>query len=295
MQFMDEDFRVKVGLAEMLKGGVIMDVTNAEQAVIAEKAGAAAVMALERVPADIRKEGGVARMAPIRKIREIMEAVSIPVMAKARIGHFMEARVLEALKVDYIDESEVLTPADEEHHIDKHQFKVPFVCGARNLGEALRRIAEGAAMIRTKGEAGSGNIVEAVRHMRTIQKEMKQLTVLGKEELVAESKKLQSPLELVQYVAEKGKLPVPNFSAGGVATPADAALVMALGAESVFVGSGIFKSDDPENRARAIVKAVTYWNDPVKLLEASEELGMGMPGLDISKSPETELLQTRGW
>jgi pyridoxal 5'-phosphate synthase pdxS subunit len=295
MQFMDEDFRVKVGLAEMLKGGVIMDVTNAEQAVIAEKAGAAAVMALERVPADIRKEGGVARMAPIRKIREIMEAVSIPVMAKARIGHFMEARVLEALKVDYIDESEVLTPADEEHHIDKHQFKVPFVCGARNLGEALRRIAEGAAMIRTKGEAGSGNIVEAVRHMRTIQKEMKQLTVLGKEELVAESKKLQSPLELVQYVAEKGKLPVPNFSAGGVATPADAALVMALGAESVFVGSGIFKSDDPENRARAIVKAVTYWNDPVKLLEASEELGMGMPGLDISKIPETELLQTRGW
>jgi len=263
--------------------------------VIAEKAGAAAVMALERVPADIRKEGGVARMAPIRKIREIMEAVSIPVMAKARIGHFMEARVLEALKVDYIDESEVLTPADEEHHIDKHQFKVPFVCGARNLGEALRRIAEGAAMIRTKGEAGSGNIVEAVRHMRTIQKEMKQLTVLGKEELVAESKKLQSPLELVQYVAEKGKLPVPNFSAGGVATPADAALVMALGAESVFVGSGIFKSDDPENRARAIVKAVTYWNDPVKLLEASEELGMGMPGLDISKIPETELLQTRGW
>ncbi|MCE5311035.1 MAG: pyridoxal 5'-phosphate synthase lyase subunit PdxS [Acidobacteriales bacterium] len=292
---MDEDFRVKVGLAEMLKGGVIMDVTNAEQAVIAEKAGAAAVMALERVPADIRKEGGVARMAPIRKIREIMETVSIPVMAKARIGHFMEARVLEALKVDYIDESEVLTPADEEHHIDKHQFKVPFVCGARNLGEALRRIAEGAAMIRTKGEAGSGNIVEAVRHMRTIQKEMKQLTVLGKEELVAESKKLQSPLELVQYVAEKGKLPVPNFSAGGVATPADAALVMALGAESVFVGSGIFKSDDPENRARAIVKAVTYWNDPVKLLEASEELGMGMPGLDISKIPESELLQTRGW
>jgi pyridoxal 5'-phosphate synthase pdxS subunit len=295
MQFMDEDFRVKVGLAEMLKGGVIMDVTNAEQALIAEKAGAAAVMALERVPADIRKEGGVARMAPIRKIREIMETVSIPVMAKARIGHFMEARVLEALKVDYIDESEVLTPADEEHHIDKRRFKVPFVCGARNLGEALRRIAEGAAMIRTKGEAGSGNIVEAVRHMRTIQKEMKQLTVLGKEELVAESKKLQSPLELVMYVAEKGKLPVPNFSAGGVATPADAALVMALGAESVFVGSGIFKSDDPENRARAIVKSVTYWNDPAKLLEASEELGMGMPGLDISKIPEADLLQTRGW
>ncbi len=293
--FLDDTFRVKVGLAEMLKGGVIMDVTNAEQALIAEKAGAAAVMALERVPADIRKEGGVARMAPIRKIREIMEAVSIPVMAKARIGHFMEARVLESLEVDYIDESEVLTPADEEHHIDKRQFKVPFVCGARNLGEALRRIAEGAAMIRTKGEAGSGNIVEAVRHMRTIQKEMKQLTVLGKEELVAESKKHQAPLELVEYVAEHGKLPVPNFSAGGIATPADAALVLALGAEAVFVGSGIFKSDDPDARARAIVKATTYWKDPAKLLEASEDLGMGMPGLDISKLQESELLQTRGW
>jgi len=293
--FFDESFKVKVGLAEMLKGGVIMDVTNAEQAVIAERAGAAAVMALERVPADIRKEGGVARMAPVRKIREIMQAVSIPVMAKARIGHFMEARILEALEVDYIDESEVLTPADEEHHIDKRAFKVPFVCGARNLGEALRRIAEGAAMIRTKGEAGSGNIVEAVRHMRTIQKEIKQLTVLGKEELVAEAKRLQAPLELVQYVAEHGKLPVPNFSAGGVATPADAALVMQLGAEAVFVGSGIFKSEDPEARARAIVKAVTYYNDPVKLLEASEELGMGMPGLDVSKLQESELLQTRGW
>jgi pyridoxal 5'-phosphate synthase pdxS subunit len=293
--FLDDTFRVKVGLAEMLKGGVIMDVTNAEQALIAEKAGAAAVMALERVPADIRKEGGVARMAPIRKIREIMEAVSIPVMAKARIGHFMEARVLESLEVDYIDESEVLTPADEEHHINKRQFKVPFVCGARNLGEALRRIAEGAAMIRTKGEAGSGNIVEAVRHMRTIQKEMKQLTVLGKEELVAESKKLQAPLELVEYVAEHGKLPVPNFSAGGIATPADAALVLALGAEAVFVGSGIFKSDDPDARARAIVKATTYWKDPAKLLEASEDLGMGMPGLDVSKLQESELLQTRGW
>jgi pyridoxal 5'-phosphate synthase pdxS subunit len=295
MLFMDEDFRVKVGLAEMLKGGVIMDVTNAEQALIAENAGAAAVMALERVPADIRKEGGVARMAPIRKIREIMKAVSIPVMAKARIGHFMEAKVLESLAVDYIDESEVLTPADEEHHIDKRPFKIPFVCGARNLGEALRRIGEGAAMIRTKGEAGSGNIVEAVRHMRTIQREMKQLTVLGKEELAAESKKLQAPLELVMWVAEHGKLPVPNFSAGGVATPADAALVMWLGAESVFVGSGIFKSDDPEIRARAIVKSVTYWNDPAKLLEASEELGLGMPGLDISKIAESDLLQTRGW
>jgi pyridoxal 5'-phosphate synthase pdxS subunit len=284
-----------VGLAEMLKGGVIMDVTNAEQALIAEKAGAAAVMALERVPADIRKEGGVARMAPISKIREIMRTVSIPVMAKARIGHFMEARVLEALAVDYIDESEVLTPADEEHHIAKKDFKVPFVCGARNLGEALRRIAEGAAMIRTKGEAGSGNIVEAVRHMRTIQKEMKQLTVLGKEELVHEAKNLQAPLELVEYVAEHGKLPVPNFSAGGIATPADAALVMQLGAEAVFVGSGIFKSADPETRAKAIVKAATYYNDAAKLLEASEELGIGMPGLDISKLQDSELMQTRGW
>ena len=293
--YLDDIFRVKVGLAEMLKGGGIMDVTNAEQALIAERAGAVAVMALERVPADIRKEGGVARMAPIRKMREIMAAVSIPVMAKARIGHFMEARILEALEVDYIDESEVLTPADEEHHISKRDFKVPFVCGARNLGEALRRIAEGAAMIRTKGEAGSGNIVEAVRHIRTIVKEMRQLTVLGKEELVAESKKLQAPLELVEYVAEFGKLPVPNFSAGGIATPADAALVMQLGAEAVFVGSGIFKSDDPDARARAIVKAATFFNDPAKLLEASEELGMGMAGLDISKLPESELLQTRGW
>ena len=293
--YLDETFRVKVGLAEMLKGGVIMDVTNAEQAAIAEKAGATAVMALERVPSDIRKEGGVARMAPISKIREIMHTVSIPVMAKARIGHFMEARILESLEVDYIDESEVLTPADEEHHIDKRAFKVPFVCGARNLGEALRRIGEGAAMIRTKGEAGSGNIVEAVRHMRTIQKEMKQLTVLGKEELMAEAKKHQAPFELIEYVAQHGKLPVPNFSAGGIATPADAALVMQLGAEAVFVGSGIFKSSDPEARAKAIVKAATYFNDPVKLLEASEELGMGMPGLDISKLAESELLQTRGW
>jgi pyridoxal 5'-phosphate synthase pdxS subunit len=293
--FLDDTFRVKAGLAEMLKGGVIMDVTNAEQAVIAEKAGAVAVMALERVPADIRKEGGVARMAPIKKIREIMETVTIPVMAKCRIGHFMEARVLQALKVDYIDESEVLTPADEEHHVDKREFTVPFVCGARDLGEALRRIAEGAAMIRTKGEAGSGNIVEAVRHMRTIQKEMKQLTVLGREELVAESKKLQAPLELVEYVAANGKLPVPNFSAGGIATPADAALVMQLGAEAVFVGSGIFKSDDPETRARAIVKAATYYNDPAKLLEASEDLGKGMFGLDVASMPESERLAVRGW
>jgi pyridoxal 5'-phosphate synthase pdxS subunit len=293
--FLDEQFRLKVGPAEMLKGGVIMDVTNAEQALIAEKAGAAAVMALERVPSDIRKEGGVARMAPISKIREIMQTVSIPVMAKARIGHFTEARILESLEVDYIDESEVLTPADEEHHIDKRDFRVPFVCGARNLGEALRRIGEGAAMIRTKGEAGSGNIVEAVRHIRTIVKEMKQLTVLGKEELMAEAKKHQAPYELVKYVAENGKLPVPNFSAGGIATPADAALVMQLGAEAVFVGSGIFKSSDPEARARAIVKAATYYKDPAKLLEASEDLGMAMPGLDVSKMAEGELLQTRGW
>ncbi len=292
---LDDAFRVKAGLAEMLKGGVIMDVTNAEQALIAEQAGATAVMALERVPADIRKEGGVARMAPIRKIREIMEAVTIPVMAKARIGHFAEARVLEALAVDYIDESEVLTPADEEHHIDKRNYKVPFVCGARNLGEALRRIAEGAAMIRTKGEAGSGNIVEAVRHMRTIMKEMRQLTVFGEEELVAEAKKHQAPLELVQYVHQHGKLPVPNFCAGGIATPADAALVMHLGAEAVFVGSGIFKSDDPDRRARAIVKATTFYQDFGKVLEASEELGLGMPGLDLSKLEESELLQTRGW
>jgi pyridoxal 5'-phosphate synthase pdxS subunit len=295
MMFLDDAFRVKVGLAEMLKGGVIMDVTNAEQAKIAERAGAVAVMALERVPADIRREGGVARMAPIRKIREIMEAVSIPVMAKCRIGHFAEAQILEALGVDYIDESEVLTPADEEHHVDKRAFKVPFVCGARNLGEALRRIAEGAAMIRTKGEAGSGNVVEAVRHLRAIQREIRQLTVLGKDERAAEAKRLGAPLELVEWVAEHGKLPVPNFSAGGIATPADAALVMQLGAEAVFVGSGIFKSEDPEARARAIVKAVTYYNDPQKLLEASEELGMGMPGLDVARLPESERLAVRGW
>src|ERR1700758_1331633 len=294
-QFTSEQFRIKVGLAEMLKGGVIMDVTNADQARIAEDAGASAVMALERVPSDIRKEGGVARMGSISVIEGIMRTGTIPVMAKARIGHFMEARVLEALGVDYIDESEVLTPADEEHHIAKNDFKVPFVCGARNLGEALRRIAEGAAMIRTKGEAGSGNIVEAVRHIRTIVKEMKHLTILGKEELVHEAKNLGAPLELVEWVAANGKLPVPNFSAGGIATPADAALVMQLGAEAVFVGSGIFKSEDPDKRARAIVKAATYCKDPKKLLEASEELGIGMPGLEISKIAEGELMQTRGW
>jgi pyridoxal 5'-phosphate synthase pdxS subunit len=293
--YLTEEFRLKIGLAEMLKGGVIMDVTNAEQALIAEKAGACAVMALERVPSDIRKDGGVARMANISKMREIMQTVSIPVMAKCRIGHFAEAQVLQALEVDYIDESEVLTPADEEHHVDKWGYKVPFVCGARNLGEALRRIGEGAAMIRTKGEAGSGNIVEAVRHMRTIQKQMKQLTVMGKEELGTAAKELQAPRELVEYVAEHGKLPVPNFSAGGIATPADAALVMQLGAEAVFVGSGIFKSSDPDARARAIVKAATFYNDPEKLLEASRELGEAMPGLETSKIPEAELMQTRGW
>jgi len=288
-------WRVKVGLAEMLKGGVIMDVTNAEQAEIAEEAGACSVMALERVPADIRKEGGVARMAAPRIIREIMEAVSIPVMAKVRIGHFAEAQVLEALEVDYIDESEVLTPADEEHHVWKHGFKVPFVCGARNLGEALRRIAEGAAMIRTKGEAGSGNIVEAVRHMRAIVGQMRKLTTLGEEELVHEAKELGAPFELVSWVAKNGKLPVPNFSAGGIATPADAALVMQLGAEAVFVGSGIFKSADPARRARAIVKATTHYKDAKIVLEASEELGEAMRGLDVRQMEEKDLLQTRGW
>jgi len=295
MIYLDDAFRVKVGLAEMLKGGVIMDVTDARQAEIAEKAGACAVMALERVPADIRKEGGVARMAAISKIREIMKAVSIPVMAKVRIGHIAEAQVLEALEVDYIDESEVLTPADEEHHIWKRGFKVPFVCGCRNLGEALRRIAEGAAMIRTKGEAGTGNVVEAVRHMRTVMKEIRMLTVLRQDELLAEAKRLQAPLELVQFVHDHGRLPVPNFSAGGVATPADAALMRQLGAEAVFVGSGIFKSSDPERRARAIVKATTHYNDPKAVLEASEELGEAMPGLDVRTMSESEMLSTRGW
>ena len=291
----DNLLRLKTGLAEMLKGGVIMDVTNADQARISQDAGAVAVMALERVPADIRAEGGVARMASPKKIRDIMSSVTIPVMAKVRIGHFAEARVLEALGVDFIDESEVLTPADEEHHVDKHQFKVPFVCGARDLGEALRRIGEGAAMIRTKGEAGSGNIVEAVRHLRRIGHEIKRLTILDPEELMAESKRLGAPYELVRMVARDGRLPVPNFAAGGIATPADAALCMQLGAESVFVGSGIFKSADPALRAKAIVKATTHYADPQKVLEASEELGEAMRGLDISKMAEGELLQTRGW
>ncbi len=296
MNFLNDNlWRVKVGLAEMLKGGVIMDVTTADQARIAEEAGACAVMALERVPADIRKEGGVARMAAPKIIRQIMDTVSIPVMAKVRIGHFAEAQVLEALEVDFIDESEVLTPADEEHHVWKHGFKVPFVCGARNLGEALRRIAEGAAMIRTKGEAGSGNIVEAVRHLRAIVGQMRRLTTLGEEELVHEAKELGAPFELVHWVAKHGKLPVPNFSAGGVATPADAALVMQLGAEAVFVGSGIFKSSDPPRRARAVVKATTHANDPKVVLEASEELGEAMKGIDVRQLEEKDLLQTRGW
>jgi len=289
------EWRVKVGLAEMLKGGVIMDVTNAEQAKIAEKAGACAVMALERVPSDIRKEGGVARMASIKVIREIMATVTIPVMAKVRIGHFSEAAVLQALEVDFIDESEVLTPADEENHVWKHDFRIPFVCGARNLGEALRRIGEGAAMIRTKGEAGSGNVVEAVRHMRTIVSQMKKLTTMRDDELMREAKELGAPLELVRQVAKSGKLPVPNFSAGGIATPADAALVRSLGAEAVFVGSGIFKSSDPEARAKAVVKATTHFEDAKAVLEASEELGEAMPGLDVRQMQEKDLLSTRGW
>ncbi len=291
----DQAYRLKVGLAEMLKGGVIMDVTNLEQAKIAEDAGAVAVMALERVPADIRKEGGVARMASIQVIRSIMDVVTIPVMAKVRIGHGVEAQILQALEVDYIDESEVLTPADEEYHIYKHDFQVPFVCGARNLGEALRRIGEGAAMIRTKGEAGSGNVVEAVRHIRAIVGDLKRLSTLPPEELMSAAKKMGAPFELVREVAQEGKLPVPNFSAGGIATPADAALVMQLGAEAVFVGSGIFKSSDPENRAKAIVRAATHFNDPSILLECSQQLGEPMPGLDVSQMDEKDLLQTRGW
>jgi pyridoxal 5'-phosphate synthase pdxS subunit len=287
--------RIKTGLAEMLKGGVIMDVTNAEQAKIAEEAGAVAVMALERVPADIRRDGGVARMASPRKIKEIMKAVSIPVMAKCRIGHFAEAQILESLGVDFVDESEVLTPADEQHHIDKFAFKVPFVCGCRDLGEALRRIGEGAAMIRTKGEAGSGDIVEAVRHMRAVMRGIRELTMLRDEELMSKSKELGAPFELVRWVGREGKLPVPNFSAGGIATPADASLVMQLGAESVFVGSGIFKSEDPPARARAIVQATTHYMDPEVLARVSEDLAEAMPGLDVSKMDESELLQTRGW
>ncbi len=311
--------RLKTGLAEMLKGGVIMDVTDASQAVIAEKAGAAAVMALERVPAQIRAEGGVARMASPKKIREIMAQVSIPVMAKCRIGHFAEAQILQELGVDYIDESEVLTPADEAHHVDKHAFRVPFVCGARDLGEALRRIAEGAAMIRTKGEAGTGDVVHAVKHLRQIIRDMKQLTVLSEEELYAQAKDLKAPYELVRMVAKAGKLPVPNFSAGGIATPADAALVRQLGAEAVFVGSGIFMGNrssclhcldgnhaydescalappaEAEKRARAIVRATTHFDDAKVLLEVSEDLTGAMKGLAVAAMTEADMLQTRGW
>ncbi len=287
--------RVKTGLAEMLKGGVIMDVTTADQAKIAEEAGAAAVMALERVPADIRAEGGVARMADPVRVTEIMESVSIPVMAKCRIGHFVEAQVLQSLGVDYVDESEVLTPADEENHIDKWDFTVPFVCGARDIGEALRRISEGAAMIRTKGEAGTGNVVEAVRHMRRITGQMRQLQGLRGDELARAAKEVGAPLELVRQVAATGKLPMVNFAAGGIATPADAALMMYLGADGNFVGSGIFKSEDPAPRARAIVEATTYYQDPDILAKVSRGLGDPMRGLDVAKLAEEELLQTRGW
>ena len=288
-------FDVKAGLAEMLKGGVIMDVTNHEQAIIAEEAGACAVMALERIPSDIRKDGGISRMSDPEMIKEIQKSVSIPVMAKCRIGHFAEAQVLEALEIDFIDESEVLTPADEHNHVWKHDFKVPFVCGCRNLGEALRRIAEGAALIRTKGEAGSGNIVEAVRHMRTVVNDINRLTTLKHDQLVAESKNMGAPLDLVIQVSETGKLPVPNFAAGGIATPADASLMMQLGAETVFVGSGIFKSEDPEARAKAVVEATTHYQDPEKVLEASTGLKSAMKGLDMSEIPEDERLQERGW
>jgi pyridoxal 5'-phosphate synthase pdxS subunit len=291
----DDRFRVKVGLAEMLKGGVILDVTNADQAKIAEDAGAAAVMALERVPADIRADGGVARMASIEKIIEIQECVSIPVMAKIRIGHIAEARMLQSLEVDFIDESEVLTPADEENHVYKNNFTVPFVCGCRNLGEALRRIGEGAAMMRTKGEAGSGDIVEAVRHLRAVQRGIKTLGILDEHELMAEAKSLGAPYEQLKWVAENGRLPVPNFAAGGIATPADAALCMELGAEAVFVGSGVFKSDDPAPRAKAIVDAVTHWQDPAKLIEISRGLQDAMSGIEAGKLTPEEMLSRRGW
>ena len=289
------DFDLKVGLAEMLKGGVIMDVTNPEQAKIAEDAGAVAVMALERIPADIRADGGVARMSSLNMIEEIQELVSIPVMAKVRIGHILEAKILEALEVDFIDESEVLTPADNEHHIYKNDFNVPFVCGARNLGEALRRVNEGAAMIRTKGEAGSGNIVEAVTHMKSITGTISELSSFNEDQLKQYSEQVHVPYELVYKVAKEQSLPVPNFSAGGIATPADAALMMHLGAESVFVGSGIFKSSDPKNRAKAVVEATTYYNDPQKLVEISMDLKEAMEGIEISQIPEEELLQNRGW
>jgi pyridoxal 5'-phosphate synthase pdxS subunit len=291
----EKRYELNVQLAQMLKGGVIMDVVSVEHAKIAEDAGAVAVMALERVPADIRKEGGVARLSDPALIAQIKEAVSIPVMAKARIGHFVEAQILEALKIDYIDESEVLTPADEECHIDKTRFAIPFVCGARNLGEALRRIAEGAAMIRTKGEAGTGNVVEAVRHIRTVNREIRQLVNMPVEEVTGFAKANGFPYERALQVRELGRLPVVNFAAGGIATPADAALMMQLGCDGIFVGSGIFKSEDPAKRARAIVKATAYFNDPEKVLEASMGLGNAMPGIEMSEIPETQILATRGW
>ena len=292
---MTERYELNKNLAQMLKGGVIMDVVNAKEAEIAQKAGAVAVMALERVPSDIRKMGGVARMSDPKMIREIQSAVSIPVMAKVRIGHFVEAQILESLSIDYIDESEVLTPADEDFHIDKHAFKVPFVCGAKNLGEALRRVGEGASMIRTKGEAGTGNVVEAVRHMRTVTSEMRKVQSASKQELMTVAKEFGAPYDLVIYVHEHGKLPVINFAAGGIATPADAALMMQLGCDGVFVGSGIFKSSDPEKRARAIVKATTYFNDPAVIAEVSEELGTAMDSIDVRELSGNSLLASRGW
>ena len=288
-------WRTKVGLAEMLKGGVIMDVVNPEQASLAEEAGAVAVMALERVPSDIRKEGGVSRMSDPKMIKEIMNAVTIPVMAKCRIGHFVEAQILESLGVDFIDESEVLTPADEENHVNKHDFKVPFVCGCRDLGEALRRIGEGAALIRTKGEAGTGNVVEAVRHMRTLMKDIRRIQVMREDELMVAAKELRAPYDLIVEVHKTGKLPVPNFSAGGIATPADAALMMQLGAETVFVGSGIYKSSDPKERAKAIVDAATHYNNPEMLAEISMGLGDAMPSLDIRVMDEKDKMAVRGW
>lgn len=292
---MDNRYELNKNLAQMLKGGVIMDVTNAEQAKLAEAAGAVAVMALERVPADIRKDGGVARMSDPKMVREIKRSVSIPVMAKARIGHFVEAQILEAIGIDYVDESEVLTPADEMYHINKQEFKIPFVCGARNLGEALRRIGEGAAMIRTKGEAGTGNVVEAVRHMRTMSADMRRVKAAPKEELMSIAKEMGAPFALIEYVWEFGKLPVVNFAAGGIATPADAALMMQLGCDGVFVGSGIFKSGDPQKRAKAIVQATTYYNDPLKLAEISEDLGEPMVGIEIDKIIAQDRLASRGW
>lgn len=295
MLFDNKQYQLKVGLAEMLKGGVIMDVTTADQAKIAEDAGAVAVMALERIPADIRAQGGVARMSNPKLIKEIQQAVSIPVMAKCRIGHFAEAQILEAIGVDFIDESEVLTPADEEYHINKHQFKIPFVCGCRDIGEAFRRISEGAAMLRTKGEAGTGNIVEAVRHMRAVQKEIKRITILGNEELVGYAKNIGASVEVVKYVKKNKKLPIPNFAAGGIATPADASLMMQLGAESVFVGSGIFKSEDPPARARSIVQTTAHYLDFDLVAKESEGLKEAMRGLEINEIPEEQLLQTRGW